>query len=417
MKICILQSSYEGSNSIFKSVDSYCSPAPYSRGNHIFEAVLIKKATAFQQIRELSKKGFDVFINLCDGAFDEDRAGFEVVQILEYFNLPFTGANSSFYEPSKEVMKMMAYYYGVRTPEFVFAYNDEDIEEAIERLNFPLIVKHYNGYSSIGMTEKSKCSNAEELRKEAKKMVKEFGGALIEEFIEGNEYTVLVTENPENPNEPYALLPIEEIFDSGETFKHFDLKWKEFNNIQWRACQDEKLAEELKEMSKKMFVALGGVGYGRTDMRVNSKGEAFFLEINPNCGIFYPKDEKNPDALGSADFILVHDKNFDHHKFIEHIINCALYQHRKRQKIVEVRFKPSRGYGLYANRDILEGEIVQQNEEKPHYLVTKRYVESNWKDQIKKKWFYPHKTLLGSLYPTYTPLPPQQTTYSFTPPL
>lgn len=182
MKICILQSSYEGSNSIFKSVDSYCSPAPYSRGNHIFEAVLIKKATAFQQIRELSKKGFDVFINLCDGAFDEDRAGFEVVQILEYFNLPFTGANSSFYEPSKEVMKMMAYYYGVRTPgiyidvyiiniiEFVFAYNDEDIEEAVERLNFPLIVKHYNGYSSIGMTEKSKCNNAEELRKEAKKV-------------------------------------------------------------------------------------------------------------------------------------------------------------------------------------------------------------------------------------------------------
>lgn len=31
-------------------------------------------------------------------------------------------------------------------------------------------------------------------------------------------------------------------------------------------------------------------------------GKVYFLEINPNCGIFYPKD-----AMGSADYILSHD--------------------------------------------------------------------------------------------------------------
>lgn len=69
-----------------------------------------------------------MFINLCDGAWDEDRAGLGVVQALERFNLPFTGASSNFYEPSKELMKMAAYYAGVNTPAFQFAYNDEDIE-------------------------------------------------------------------------------------------------------------------------------------------------------------------------------------------------------------------------------------------------------------------------------------------------
>jgi hypothetical protein len=45
------------------------------------------------------------------------------------FRLPFTGASSTFYEPSKELMKMAAYYAGVDTSPFVFAYNDADVEE------------------------------------------------------------------------------------------------------------------------------------------------------------------------------------------------------------------------------------------------------------------------------------------------
>jgi len=41
-------------------------------------------------------------------------------------------------------------------------------------------------------------------------------------------------------------------------------------------------------------VALHGTGYGRTDIRVDANGDAYFLEINPNCGIFYPTDSLTP---------------------------------------------------------------------------------------------------------------------------
>lgn len=113
---------------MFKDVDPYADPARWLK-DHECVQVLIKKATAMQQIRDLAKQNFDVFINLCDGAWDEDRAGLGVVQALERFNLPYTGASQGFYEPSKELMKMAAYYAGVRTPAFVFAFNDADIEE------------------------------------------------------------------------------------------------------------------------------------------------------------------------------------------------------------------------------------------------------------------------------------------------
>jgi len=389
MKICVLQSSYDNSNAPFKDFDPYCDPEyfyPKGQKTHTFESALIGKATASQQIRDLACKGYDVFINLCDGAFDEDRAGMEVTQLLEKYNLPFTGANSGFYEPSKELQKMMAYYFGVRTPAFAFAFNDQDIEEAAQNLNYPMIVKHFNGYSSVGMTRQSRVTNREELFDMAQKMIAEYEGALIEEFIDGREFTVLVAENPDDESNPIAFTPVECKFKNGETFKHFDLKWKEFQNLSWVACDDERLAHELKEMSKKIFVALGGVGYGRTDIRVNEKGEPYFLEINPNCGIFYPAPVEEPDALGSADFVLIHDK-MGHERFVEHIIKCALKRAKSREKKTEVRFKPGRGYGLFAKRDIDAGELVNQHEEKAHWLTTKSYVDKSWKDPLKKKWF------------------------------
>jgi len=389
MKICVLQSSYEDSNAPFKDFDPYCDPSyffPKDHKIHTFDKMLIKKATASQQIRDLALMGYDAVINLCDGAHDEDRAGLEVVHLLEKYNIPYTGANSKFYEPTKEMMKMVAYYYGVRTPSYVFAYNDDDIEEASNSLNYPMIVKHFNGYSSVGMTRKSRVTNKEELYTMARKMIDTYKGALIEEFVDGREFTVLVAENPDDDLNPLAFTPVECKFKEGESFKHFDLKWKEYENISWTACTDAALGEQMKEMTKKIFVALGGTGYGRADLRVNEKNEPYFLEINPNCGIFYPAPIDDPAALGSADFILILDK-MGHVKFTDHIINCAIKQAKKREKNFEIVFRPSSGYGMYAKKDIKEGQLVNRFEGTPHHVISKSYVEREWKDPMMKKWF------------------------------
>jgi D-alanine-D-alanine ligase-like ATP-grasp enzyme len=384
MKICILHPSYQNSNSPFSELDPMCRPESYYQDlkhNHIFDSVFIHKATASQQIRNLSTKEYDVFINLCDGAFDEDRAGKEVVEALEFYGLAYTGADPRFYEPSRKIQKMMAYYYGIKTPLFGFVFKEEDLSEIASQLKYPMIVKHYNGYSSIGMTKASKCHNFEELSVQCKLMINEFGGALVEEFIEGREFTALVCENAEDPLNPIVFEPIECIFPENESFKHFDLKWKEFDSIKWVKSDDTILSEKIKLMSKTMFLALNGVGYGRLDIRVDANSEPYFLEINPNCGIFYPM----PD-IGSADFILLNSE-IGHVGFIEHIINCAIKRQKSKIKSIEVRFKPNAGYGLYATRDISIGELVHQYEEKPTNIVSKKYVDKTWKDPLKKKWF------------------------------
>jgi D-alanine-D-alanine ligase len=145
MKICVLHPSYEGSSSPCNGLDPDAAPELWLRSEHDVEDGKLQKSTAVKQLIELSKKGYDCFLNLCDGAWDEDRAGIEVVEALEKLNLPYTGAIPSFYDPSKELMKTTALYYGVPTPGFRTCWNLEEVSEAGQELRYPLIVKHHNG--------------------------------------------------------------------------------------------------------------------------------------------------------------------------------------------------------------------------------------------------------------------------------
>ena len=262
MKICILQSSYQHTKSIFKDIDPPQNPLNWLRHplKHTFDVIPIDKANSVLQIKDLKQKKYDVAINLCDGAWDEDKAGAEVLDALEFFGIPYTGSDKYFYSITKEKMKMLALYYEVPTPNYIFIYDlNEDLPIAIKNLKYPLIVKHYNGYNSIGMTRDSKVNNDEQLLTQSKIFLEKFGGVLVEEFIPGREVTVLVVENPDDPLKPIVLKPIECIFPEGENFKHFDLKWLDYDSIKWKTLDDKKLVEKLIRMTQTLFVAMNGV--------------------------------------------------------------------------------------------------------------------------------------------------------------
>jgi D-ala D-ala ligase C-terminus len=97
---------------------------------------------------------------------------------------------------------------GFKVPAWRFVYSPDELEEFVTnnnlaalgttttRMRFPMITKHFSSYSSIGLTEKSKCGNIDELREQATIMLQKYGGCLIEEFVEGREYTVLTAQVP-----------------------------------------------------------------------------------------------------------------------------------------------------------------------------------------------------------------------------
>jgi D-alanine-D-alanine ligase len=277
------------------------------------EPVMVEK-----QIKQLMDEGVDVFVNLCDGTPDDALSGIALVKALEKYNAAFTGADSKFFDPTRDEMKIAAKRVSVPTPNWMFASREEDAEKIVKRLKFPMLVKPPHGYASVGIRRKSRVENIEELREQLKIEIAEFGRALIEEFIEGREFTCLVAENPAKPDKPFTFLPVEFIFPKGESFKHYDMKWVEYEKMSVAVVGDPRINKTLREQTARVFKELGGNGYARCDYRMDADGVIHMLEINPNCGIFYP-----PHEPGSADFSLLNDPTTNHTKYMKLIVRNA----------------------------------------------------------------------------------------------
>jgi D-alanine-D-alanine ligase len=321
MRICLL-TNQDLLADPFPSDDWPCDPRPFYPEGH-WHVEYLRKPTCVEQVKHRIHQGFDLFFNLCDGAADQDTPGIEVVRTLEEHGVAFTGASSEFYEPSRETMKQACRAVGIATPDYVLARSEADVERACESLRFPLFVKHYSSYSSVDLSRRSRVATPAGLRQQARKIMRRHGAALIEEFIAGTECTVLVAENPDDPLRPRTYTPIQYVFPEGETFKHSDMKWVDYQKMAAHPVADPALDARLRDECARFFVALKGTSFGRCDLRVDRGGTPYMLEINPNCGVYYP-----PADAGSADFCLMHDPD-GHVGFTRQLIRAALQRHRQ----------------------------------------------------------------------------------------
>lgn len=322
MHICLLTTQDLDADP-FPEDDWPCDPRPFLPDAR-WHVEALEKETSVERVRELSRNGFDLFFNLCDGAEDEDKPGMEVVETLEALGVPFAGSTSTFFEPTREEMKEACLREGIATPRYRYARTMRQAERAGEELEFPLFVKHHNSYASIDLSRASRVATPAGLRRQARKMIDRHGECLIEEYIDGIECTVLVAENPDDPTRPTTYTPIQYDFPEGERFKHSDLKWVDYEGLGASPVRDPELAAKLRDISARFFLAMDGASFGRCDIRVDEFGEPWMLEINANCGIYYP-----PKDAGSADLCLMHDPA-GHEGFTRQLIAAALARHRRR---------------------------------------------------------------------------------------
>ncbi len=385
MKLCVLLPSYEQSTSPFKGFDPVQDPSRLMP-EHDWERSPIHKATAVQTVRRLALRGYDVFINMCDAAWDEDLPGLEVVIELERLGVAYTGPTPEFYEPTRQWLKGVCHRIGVDTPRYAFVTQRTEAERAAKALRFPLFVKHPNGYGSIGLTKGSRVETREALLDRAEHMVSQFGAALIEEFVEGPEFTVLVAEPGTGEQLPRVYTPMEIRFPEGETFKHFELKWTDYEQMGMRRVADPVLEARLRQLAQRVFTATKGVGYARLDIRMGPDGRLFLLDVNSACGVFYP-----PGEFGSADLILSQDPA-GQRGFLEHIIASALRRQAARRPRFRTEYGQPGGYGLVAAMNLAPGERILAGEERAHVLASRQYLEKTWADwqrALLPQWAYP----------------------------
>ena len=233
----------------------------------------------------------DVVFPVLHGKNGEDGT---IQGLFQLAQIPFVGcdATSSGVCMDKAVANAVADAFGIPQAKW-FAINqynyirkgDEILDEAIEKLGFPIFVKPANAGSSVGI---SKAHDKEELRQAMAVAFKEDKKAVLEEFIDGFEVECAVLGN----NEPIAG-EVGQIIAAAE-FYDFDAK---YNNPQSEtvipARIDESKREEVKAQALKAYKALGCEGMSRCDFFVTNDGRVLLNEINTIPGqtaiSMYPK--------------------------------------------------------------------------------------------------------------------------------
>lgn len=384
MKVCVLQPDYSTTGVDYKNYDPPRDLSPLLPDDDVHN-VFLNKLTTYKQLKDLSKQGFDIFVNLCEGYLEWEIPSIDVIYTLELLNLPFTGPTTKLYDPSKELMKYLAFCEGVKTPGYVIINELNDVDDAVKHLSFPMFVKPSKAGDSLGVDELSLVHNKIELQQKCISILDEFGPLLVEEYIAGREFTVLVAANTD-VHTCTVFRPVEYIFPEGREYKTYALKTSELHPDCNVPCTDPVLDKQLRIATEKIFKGFNGVGYGRLDFRVNDKNEIYFLEINFTCSVFYTDGYE-----GSADYILKHD-GIGKVGFLKHIIAEGVARQKRKRKPFIMKGNSIAGYGIYANRNINKGEMIFKGEGRAQRIITKRFVDKNWNEDEKmhfRRYAYP----------------------------
>lgn len=375
MKVCVLQPDYSTTGVDYKNYDpprNLSHLLPDDEVDHVF----LNKLTTYRQLKELKKKNYDIFVNLCEGYLEWEVPSIEVIHFMDLLDLPYTGPTTKLYDPPKELMKYVAHCEGVRTPAYFIIEQPKDIEKVEQYLKYPMFIKPAKAGDSLGIDENSVLYNKEDLLKKVVEIFNEYGPLMVEEYIDGREFTVLVAAN-QNGKGCKAFKPVEYVFPEGKAFKTYSLKTSELHPDCNFPCTDPVLDKALRQATEKIFNGFNGLGYARLDFRINDRNEIFFLEINFTCSVFYTDGYE-----GSADFVLRFDEA-GQKGFLRHIIAEGIARHRRNKKPYVMKGNSIAGFGIYASRPIRKGEVIFTGEEKAQRIVSKRFVEKNWSEEQK----------------------------------
>ncbi|MBS1656354.1 MAG: hypothetical protein JSU05_15985, partial [Bacteroidetes bacterium] len=264
---------------------------------------------------------FPVVFNICDGDEINGTPGVSVVKLLQRSGLIFTGSNDHFYDitTSKIPMKEAFDIAGVSNAAWEIIYENDPAPKGIfERLGSPIIVKPAISGGSMGVGIRNVVHNEDELKEQVAKMYEGYrgwqlaaGGIIAEQFITGPEYTTLIVGSSDKPNKAIIYNPVERVFHESlpetEKFLSFDRLWETYEeespmpnqeNFYEYHLPDATLVDTLKKISWHAYVATGGKGYTRVDIRQDKNtGQLYVLEVNAQCGLSEDEDFTSIGAI------------------------------------------------------------------------------------------------------------------------
>jgi D-alanine-D-alanine ligase len=246
-------------------------------GNAVYKALRENRIDCFSfdlnkdNLDDLWKREFDKAFIVLHGRGGED--GF-IQSELKKKNIPFTGsdAKSSSLCMDKAATKELWSKHNLPLSPSIVA----NVDETLDPITFPLpwAVKPTLEGSSIGIT---KVTQKEELEPALKTAFEYSDQALIEHWIEGDEYTVAILDNQALPS--IKILSDHDIYDYHSKY---------FSNKTEYLCPSDLNQEEeirIKQIALEAFNLTGASGWGRVDFILGKDRNPCLLEINTVPGM------------------------------------------------------------------------------------------------------------------------------------
>lgn len=291
-------------------------------------------------------------VNLCDGDEVNGPPGVSVIHELEKYNLIYTGSDAHFYDvtTSKIPMKKAFDKAGVSTANWGLVNGTERSYSALcKKLGTPVIIKPAVSGGSMGLTVKNVVNNSADMMSRVKELKTGYhgwnllaDGLFAEQFIKGPEFTTFIIGSCDKPEDCIIYEPVERIFHESlpeeEKILSFDRLWEIYedeapmpgneNFYEYFLPKQQELIDRLKKITLEAYCAVGGQGYGRLDIRMDTAtGNLYMLEVNAQCGL---SEDENYTSIGAI--LRVSGKTFT--QLVQEVIEEAILRRFHQQKIL-----------------------------------------------------------------------------------
>jgi len=194
---------------------------------------------------------------------------------LQSLGVPCTGSGvlGSALSMDKIRTKQVWEALGLPTPAFARHVAGDDIGAAIARVGLPAVVKPSHEGSSVGITR----VRAQSDLPEAVELAARYDGELvIEQMIEGDEYTVGILQGEALPS--IHIVPKAEFYDYHAKYVAEDTQY---------ICPglDDTGEAAIRALALSAFNAAGCSGWGRVDVMRDGAGKFLLLEVNTTPGM------------------------------------------------------------------------------------------------------------------------------------
>jgi D-alanine-D-alanine ligase len=275
----------------------------------------------------------DFCFNICEGLRGDARES-HVPAILEMLGVPYTGSRvlANAISLEKVIAKRIWRDRGLPTVPFQL-FNDPEAPLR-STLRFPLFVKPVREGSGKGVHPMSIVQNETDLRRETRRIVNDYHQpALVESFLPGREFTVGIIGNSEtghkraNPElyqtdgfHYFPILEIDPTVGVGQGVYGSEAKLITPGEVDapLYLCPAEiplTLQKEMCRLTRSAAIAIGAVDCSRVDLRLDSEGHPYLLEINTLPGL-------NPEVSDLC--IMASAEEMDYAVLINEILNLAV---------------------------------------------------------------------------------------------